>query len=61
MNETFKHMVEIGIIPVVAIEDSENAVPLIKALLEGGLLCIEIALSSGCRSQEGTRVDSVRR
>jgi len=42
MNDTLKKVYEIGIIPVVAIDDAAKAVPLAKALLAGGLPAAEI-------------------
>lgn len=42
MNEIIKQLGEIGIIPVVAIEDAESAGPLGAALMAGGLPCAEI-------------------
>ena len=42
MNETLKRVYEIGIIPVIAIEDAAQAVPLAKALVAGGLPAAEI-------------------
>lgn len=42
MNETIERIGQIGIIPVVVIEDAKDAIPLSKALLDGGLPCAEI-------------------
>lgn len=42
MNEVLKRFEEIGIIPVVVIEDAKDAIPLGKALTEGGLPCAEV-------------------
>jgi 2-dehydro-3-deoxyphosphogluconate aldolase/(4S)-4-hydroxy-2-oxoglutarate aldolase len=42
MNEIVQKLGEIGIIPVVAIDDADTAVPLGQALLDGGLPCAEI-------------------
>lgn len=42
MNEVFKKISEIGIVPVIAISDEEKAVPLAEALLAGGVGCVEI-------------------
>ena len=42
MSEVTEKLGEIGIIPVVAVDDAETAVPLGQALLEGGLPCAEI-------------------
>ncbi len=42
MSKIVEQLGEIGIIPVVAIEDAATAVPLGQALLDGGLPCAEI-------------------
>lgn len=42
MNEVLQRVYEIGIIPVIAIEDANKAVPLAKALTEGGLPAAEV-------------------
>ncbi|MDX1414676.1 MAG: bifunctional 4-hydroxy-2-oxoglutarate aldolase/2-dehydro-3-deoxy-phosphogluconate aldolase [Candidatus Promineifilaceae bacterium] len=42
MSEVTEKLGDIGIIPVVAVDDAETAVPLGQALLEGGLPCAEI-------------------
>lgn len=42
MNEVVKQLSEIGIVPVVVIEDAKDAVPLARALVEGGLPCAEV-------------------
>jgi 2-dehydro-3-deoxyphosphogluconate aldolase / (4S)-4-hydroxy-2-oxoglutarate aldolase len=42
MSDIFKRISELGIIPVVKIEDAKDAVPLAKALNEGGLPIAEI-------------------
>jgi len=42
MNTTLKRISEIGIIPVIAIEDAALAVPLAKALVDGGLPAAEV-------------------
>lgn len=42
MNATLQRVYEIGIIPVIAIEDAALAVPLAKALAEGGLPAAEV-------------------
>jgi 2-dehydro-3-deoxyphosphogluconate aldolase/(4S)-4-hydroxy-2-oxoglutarate aldolase len=42
MNEILKKIGEIGIIPVIKIEDIENAVPLAKALIDGGIPVAEV-------------------
>ena len=40
--DMFKTIYELGIIPVVAIDDADKAVPLAKALRDGGLPAAEI-------------------
>jgi 2-dehydro-3-deoxyphosphogluconate aldolase / (4S)-4-hydroxy-2-oxoglutarate aldolase len=42
MREKFKRVIRHRIVPVVAIENAENATPLAEALTEGGLPCAEI-------------------
>ena len=42
MNETLQQLHDIGLVPVVKINDAANAVPLAKALLAGGLPAAEI-------------------
>ena len=42
MNELNKKLYEVGLIPVIKIEDAEKAVPLARALCEGGLPAAEI-------------------
>lgn len=44
MHEIFCQISEAGIIPVVKIENAQQAVPLAKALLQGGIPCIEVTL-----------------
>jgi len=42
MNPVLRKLSEIGIVPVIKIDDAEKAVPLAKALAAGGLPCAEI-------------------
>lgn len=46
MDDFSKQLKSIGIIPVVKINNENNAVPLAKALIDGGLPAIEITLRS---------------
>ena len=39
MNEVLKQIGEIGIVPVVVLDDAKDAEPLARALCEGGLPC----------------------
>ena len=58
MSEIIKKLGEFGIIPVIAIDDAETAVPLGQALLNGGLPCAEItfrtAAAGGATSPRST-------
>jgi 2-dehydro-3-deoxyphosphogluconate aldolase/(4S)-4-hydroxy-2-oxoglutarate aldolase len=51
MHETLKQIGDIGIVPVVKIEDPARAVPLAKALKEGGLPCAEITFRTGAAKE----------
>ena len=42
MNELTKKLSLMGIVPVIVINDAKNALPLAKALIEGGLPCAEV-------------------
>ena len=42
MNEVLQRIYETGIVPVVALEDPEKAVPLARALQRGGLNAVEV-------------------
>lgn len=42
MDNFMNSLGKIGIIPVIKIEEAKSAVPLVRALIEGGLSCIEI-------------------
>ena len=42
MRNPFHSLAEIGVIPVIAIDDAAMALPLADALLEGGIPCAEI-------------------
>ena len=42
MADILKRLSEIGIVPVIALEDAEQAVPLAKALIAGGLPAAEV-------------------
>lgn len=42
MHTVLEQLSKIGIVPVVKIDDAEKAVPLAKALIEGGIPCVEI-------------------
>ena len=40
----FDQIRRIGIVPVIALDDAENAIPLAQALIRGGVPCLEITL-----------------
>ena len=42
MNDVTKKIEETGVIPVVVLNDVKDALPLAKALCEGGLPCAEV-------------------
>lgn len=48
MLEEIEKMIPTGILPVIRLDDSRHAVPLAKALYNGGLPTIEITLRSDC-------------
>ncbi len=51
MNEVLKKIGELGLVPVVKIEDAKNAVPLGKALIDGGLPVAEITFRTAAAEQ----------
>lgn len=42
---------ELGIVPVVVLEDARDAAPLAQALLEGGLPCAEVTFRTACAGE----------
>ncbi len=48
MNEVIQRVYEIGIIPVIAFNSVEEAVPLCKALVAGGLPAAEVTFRTAC-------------
>ncbi|MBQ8814133.1 MAG: bifunctional 4-hydroxy-2-oxoglutarate aldolase/2-dehydro-3-deoxy-phosphogluconate aldolase [Lachnospiraceae bacterium] len=57
MNEVLAKIQEIGIIPVVVLDRVEDAIPLGKALVEGGLPCAEVTFRTEA-AEESIRVMS---
>ena len=51
MNEMLKKIGDIGIIPVIKIDEPEKAVPLAKALCDGGLPLAEITFRTACAGE----------
>lgn len=54
--DMFKEIYELGIIPVVAIDDAEKAVPLAKALRDGGLPAAEITFRTAAAEEAIRRI-----
>ena len=48
MNEVLKQIEEIGIVPVVVLNDAKGAEPLAQALCEGGLPCATTTKDHAC-------------
>ncbi|MGN1344806.1 MAG: bifunctional 4-hydroxy-2-oxoglutarate aldolase/2-dehydro-3-deoxy-phosphogluconate aldolase [Traorella sp.] len=57
MNEVLKRIQEIGIVPVVVLDDSKDALPLGKALMDGGLACAEVTFRTAA-AEESIRIMS---
>ncbi|MGN0290903.1 MAG: bifunctional 4-hydroxy-2-oxoglutarate aldolase/2-dehydro-3-deoxy-phosphogluconate aldolase [Lachnospiraceae bacterium] len=55
MNEVLEKIQEIGIVPVVVLEDAKDAEPLAKALCEGGLPCAEVTFRTAA-AEESIRI-----
>ena len=48
MHEVLKKVEQFGVVPVIKIEDANDAVPLAKAMCEGGLPCAAVTLTPSC-------------
>ena len=57
MNEVLKQIEEIGIVPVVVLNDAKDAEPLAEALCEGGLPCAEVTFRTDA-AEESIRIMS---
>lgn len=55
MNEILNKIHEIGIVPVVVLNDAKDAEPLAKALCEGGLPCAEVTFRTEA-AEEAIRI-----
>lgn len=51
MNEVLQKIQKIGIVPVVVLDDAKDAVPLAKALCEGGLPCAEVTFRTAAAEE----------
>jgi 2-dehydro-3-deoxyphosphogluconate aldolase/(4S)-4-hydroxy-2-oxoglutarate aldolase len=58
MNEILKRISALGIIPVIKIDDVEKAVPLAKALCDGGLPCAEVTFRTANAEESIRRITS---
>lgn len=58
MNQVLKKLSLIGIVPVIKIDDVEKAVPLAKALVDGGIPCAEVTFRTE-QAEEAIRKISV--
>lgn len=57
MNEVLSKIQMMGIVPVVKLDDAKNAVPLAKALCDGGLACAEVTFRTAA-AEESIRLMS---
>ena len=51
MNQVLEKIKEIGIIPVVVLDDAKDAAPLAKALIDGGLPCAEVTFRTAAAEE----------
>lgn len=51
MNEVLSKIQKMGIVPVIKLDDAKDAVPLAKALCEGGLPCAEITFRTAAAEE----------
>ncbi len=58
MNEVIKKLGNIGIVPVVAIDDAKDALPLGEALIEGGLPCAEVTFRTDAAEETIKRMSA---
>ena len=56
MENMINQIAELGVVPVVVLEDAENAVPLAKALCEGGLPCAEVTFRTAAAEESICRM-----
>ena len=62
MTNVQQKLFETGIIPVVVIDDVKDAVPLAKALYEGGIKAAEVTFRTACAAEaiEAMAVDAMK-
>ena len=51
MNPVLERVYEIGIIPVIAFNSVDEAIPLCKALMDGGLPAAEVTFRTACAEE----------
>lgn len=56
MEDVLQRIYEIGIVPVIAIDDAEKAVPLAKALVRGGLPAAEVTFRTAAAEEAIRRI-----
>ncbi len=56
MNEMLNKIQKMGIVPVVKLDDAKDAVPLAKALVEGGLPCAEVTFRTAAAEESIRRM-----
>ena len=50
--DLMKTIENLGVVPVIVLKDAEKAVPLAKALLDGGIPCIEVTFRTAAAEVE---------
>jgi len=58
MHAVMEELKKIGIIPVIKIDDAENAVPLAKALIAGGIPCAEVTFRTAQAEDAISRINA---
>ncbi len=56
MNQILQEIGLLGIVPVIAIDNADDAVPLAKALVDGGLPCAEVTFRTAAAKEAITRI-----
>ena len=51
MSTVAEKIAELGVVPVVVLEDAKDAAPLAKALVEGGLPCAEVTFRTAAAEE----------
>ena len=51
MNDLLKEISNIGIVPVVVLDDASQALPLAKALSKGGIKCAEVTFRTAAAEE----------